>query len=149
MYIQKVFNKKILDVIIKSNMKIVNFLNVIFNLNDDTYKPYKKQTKLHNIMNKIWRVADTTSRKVCKNQKEPKKHKGNIIWFNPSNSKIMKTNIGKYFFHLTKEHFPPEHKFSKTFDRNTLELSYSCMPNLKRLINNHNQNILRDKLQST
>ena len=31
-----------LDVIIERNMKIVNHLDVIFNLNDDTYKPYKK-----------------------------------------------------------------------------------------------------------
>ena len=30
-----------LDIIIECNMKIVNYLAVTFNLNDDTYKPYK------------------------------------------------------------------------------------------------------------
>ena len=58
-------------------------------------------------------------------------------------------NIGKYFFRLINKHFPPEHKFHKIFNKNTLKLSYSCMPNLKSLINSHNQNILRDQPQST
>ena len=31
-----------LDVIIECNTKIVNYLDVTFNLNDGTYKPYKK-----------------------------------------------------------------------------------------------------------
>ena len=30
-----------------------------------------------------------------------------------------------------------------------LKLSYSCMPDLKRLINSNNQNVLKDQLQST
>ena len=70
-------------------------------------------------------------------------------WFNPPYSKTVKTNIGKYFFLLINRHFPPEHKFHKIFNKNTLKLSYSCMPNLKSLINSHNQNILRDQPQST
>ena len=31
-----------LDVIIESNMKIVNYVNITLNLNDGTYKPCKK-----------------------------------------------------------------------------------------------------------
>ena len=61
----------------------------------------------------------------------------------------MKTKIGKRFFRLINKHFPPEHKFHKIFNRNILKLSYSCMPNLNSLINNHNQNILKDQTQST
>ena len=30
-----------------------------------------------------------------------------------------------------------------------LKLGYSCMPDLKRLINSHNQNVLKDQLQTT
>ena len=74
-----------------------------------------------------------------------KKRKRNIIWFNPPYSKTVKTNIGKQ----TNKHFPPEHKFHKIFNKNTLKLSYSCIPNLKTLINSHNQNILGDQPQST
>ena len=38
-HLQKVFKDNGLDVIIDCNMKIVNFLDVIFNLNDVTYQP--------------------------------------------------------------------------------------------------------------
>ena len=41
-HIQKIFKEKKLDVIIECNTKIVNYLDVTFNLNNGTYKPYKK-----------------------------------------------------------------------------------------------------------
>ena len=41
-HIKKVFKEKMLDVIIECNTKIVNYLDVTFNLNDGTYKPSKK-----------------------------------------------------------------------------------------------------------
>ena len=71
------------------------------------------------------------------------------MWFNPPYSKTAKTNIRKCFFRLINKHFPPEHKFHKIFNRNTLKLSCSCMPNLKSLINSYNQNVLKDQPQST
>ena len=37
--LQKVFKNNGLDIIIACNMKIVNYLNVTFNLNDGTYRP--------------------------------------------------------------------------------------------------------------
>ena len=40
--LQKVFKNNVLDVIIECSMKIVNYLDVSFNLNDDTYRPYQK-----------------------------------------------------------------------------------------------------------
>ena len=40
--IQKIFKDHGLDIIIQCNMKIVNYLDVTFNLNDGTYKPYTK-----------------------------------------------------------------------------------------------------------
>ena len=39
---QKVFKNKGLDIIINCNMKIVNYLDVTLNLNDGSYRPYKK-----------------------------------------------------------------------------------------------------------
>ena len=84
----------------------------------------------------------------AKKPKGNKKRKRNI-WFNPPYSKTVKTNIGKYFFRLINKHFPPEHKFHKIFNKNTLKLSYSCMPNLKSQINSYNQNIFRAQPQST
>ena len=40
--LQKVFKNKGLNVIVECNMKIVIYLNVTFNLNDGTYRPYQK-----------------------------------------------------------------------------------------------------------
>ena len=40
--IQKMFKEHRLDIIIQCNMKVVNYLDVTFNLNDGTCKPYTK-----------------------------------------------------------------------------------------------------------
>ena len=40
--LQKVFKNNGLDVIIECNMKIVNYLDVTFNFNDGSYRPYQK-----------------------------------------------------------------------------------------------------------
>ena len=68
-----------------------------------------------------------------------------ISWFNPSYSKTVKTKIGKFFLQLIKKHFPKGHKFHKIFNKNTLKLSCSCMPNIKTKINAHDKDILRNK----
>ena len=39
---QRMFKNKGLDIIINCNMKIVNYLDVTLNLNDGSYRPYKK-----------------------------------------------------------------------------------------------------------
>ena len=43
--IQKIFKEHALDIIIQCNMKIVNYFDVNFNLNDGTYKLYTKPKK--------------------------------------------------------------------------------------------------------
>ena len=73
-----------------------------------------------------------------------KNRKRNIVWFNPSYSKSLKTNISKYFFSPLNKFFPPGHKLYKIFDKNTLKLSYSGMPNLKAKIDAHNKKILEN-----
>ena len=40
--IQKIFKEHGLDIIIRCSMKIVNYLDVTFNLNDGSYRPYTK-----------------------------------------------------------------------------------------------------------
>ena len=41
-HLQKIFKNNGLDVIVESNMKVVNYLDVTFNLNDGPYRPYQK-----------------------------------------------------------------------------------------------------------
>ncbi len=68
-----------------------------------------------------------------------------IIWFNPPYSQNIQTNIGGTFLRLIAKHFPPRSKLSKIFNKNTLKVSYSCMPNMLSAIKAHNQKILKGK----
>ena len=75
-----------------------------------------------------------------------------VIWFNPQYSLNVKTNIGKVFLKLVRKHFPRSHKLSKIFNLSTIKISYSSMPNVKKLIKQHNSKFLnkdRDKIQRT
>ena len=43
--------------------------------------------------------------------------------------------------------YPTGHKLRKIFKRNTIKLSYSCMSNVKQIIDGHNKNILKKAAQ--
>ena len=58
-------------------------------------------------------------------------------------SKNVNTNIGHRFLSLVDKHFHKDHKLRKIFNRNTIKISYSCMSNTKRIIDNHNKQILK------
>ena len=184
------FKNKALDIIKTCNMKIVHYLDVTLNLNDGSYRPYKKPNEETNYihvnsnnppsilkqlpMSIEKRLSSLSSSKEIFEEAAPyyeqclsncgykqklnyrdptspniitkRKRQRNILWFNPPYSKTVKTKIGKFFLQLIKKHFPKEHKFHKIFNRNTLKLSYSCMPNVKTKINAHNMVTLRNTL---
>ena len=73
----------------------------------------------------------------CKN-----KYRKNIfeIYF-PKKSCVEKTNIGKIFLKSIDSCFPKNHVLRKIINRNTVKISYSCMPNFKQKISNHNLKI--------
>lgn len=75
-----------------------------------------------------------------------RKRQRNIIWFNPTFSKNVQTNIGREFLNLIENCFPPNHKLRKLFNKNNLELSYSCSPNIKQIIDGHNKTNLRQNM---
>ena len=79
------------------------------------------------------------------NNQNKKKRKRNIIWFKPPYSKSVKTYIERTFIKLISKNFPPNHKFVKIFNKNTIKLSHSCMPNIRSKINDHNKKILQPK----
>ena len=66
----------------------------------------------------------------------------NITWYNPPFSKHVKTNVGKKFLSIVKDSFPKGHPLKKIFNKNTLKISYSCMPNLQSKISAH-KNMLK------
>ena len=74
--------------------------------------------------------------------KRRNRQRNNIFWYNPPFSKNVNTNIGHRFLTLVDKHFPKENKLRKIFNRNTINISYSCMNNTKQIIDNHNKRIL-------
>ena len=76
------------------------------------------------------------------NNQNKKKRKFNITWFNPPYSKSIKTNIGRIFIKLISKHFPPNHKFVKIFNKNTIKL---VIKNIRSKINGHNKKMLQPK----
>ena len=57
--------------------------------------------------------------------------------------------VAKIFLDLVKKHFPPSGKFRKLFNKNNVKVSYSCMPNILRVIKSHNSKILYDTQVTT
>ena len=66
----------------------------------------------------------------------------NITWFNPPFSKNISTNVGRKVLNIAKECFKDGHPLKKIFNKNTLKVSYSCMPNLDSKIKAHNKVLL-------
>ena len=75
------------------------------------------------------------------NDKNRKKKSRNIIWFKPTSSKAVSTNIAKIFLRLINRHFPKSHRLHKIFNRNTVKVSYSCMQNMSKIYKGHNSKI--------
>lgn len=68
-----------------------------------------------------------------------------VTWYNPPYSMNVATQIGKEFLKIINKEFPKSHILSKLFNRNTLKLSYSCMPSIQHKINSHNKAILSNQ----
>ncbi|KAK3737000.1 hypothetical protein QZH41_006438 [Actinostola sp. cb2023] len=65
--------------------------------------------------------------------------KRNTIWYNPPYDRNVKTNVGKEFLRIIDKCFPPSNRLHKIFSRNTVKISYSCMPNVARIIDGDNK----------
>ena len=80
-----------------------------------------------------------------------KTRKRNIIWFKPPWSDTIITKIGSLFLKLIEKHFPSNDPLRKLFNKNSLKLSYGCLPNVNSFISAQNRkllsNISTDKVQ--
>ena len=63
----------------------------------------------------------------------------------PPFSEHVKTNIGRTFLNLLEKHFPSRHRLHKICNKNTVKISYSCMPNMAAILSRHNKTILASK----
>ena len=70
-------------------------------------------------------------------------------FFNPPFSLNVKTNVGAKFLRIIDECFPKSHILNKIFNRNTVKLSYKCMPNMQTVIARHNAKLLKSNPGNT
>lgn len=69
-----------------------------------------------------------------------------IIWFNPPFCQTVKTNVGAKFLALIDKHFKGT-PLGKYFNRKTIKVSYSCLPNLDAIISGHNKKLLKSTIE--
>ena len=84
--------------------------------------------------------------KYTENKKTQTKKKTNrqrkIIYFNPPFCQSVKTNIGKAFFEITNKYCKQSEILGKILNKNSCKISYSCMGNIKVIIQKHNKKVL-------
>ena len=73
--------------------------------------------------------------------------KQNITWYNPPFNKGVATNIGRQFLKIVDNVFTADHPLRKIFNRNTIKVSYSTMPNIQQIINKHNAGLMKNNHQ--
>ena len=181
--IVKVFKKFDRKITIDTNLKVTNFLDVTFDLETGSYKPFRKpgddplyinassnhppnilrnkpaaiSKRISDISSNkqvfddaapIYRAALTNSgflndmefsEKTSEKVKKKRNCQRNITWFNPPYSKSVKTNIASKFLKLISKHFPKGCTLYKIFNKNTVKVSYSCMPNISHIISGVNK----------
>ena len=188
----KIFKEIGFKIDIETNLKIVNFLDMTFNLIYGSYKHYKKPKDTLLSINKnsnhppqiIKKMPKTINDRLCRNSlnaeifhaskieyetalrnsgyknvdfKYDLVHKNNnkrskqrnIIWLNPPFSQAVSKNIAKPFPDLLDKYFPQNNQLHKSFNRNTVKLSYSCMPNMGSIIKSHNKNLTNAENKQT
>ena len=78
-------------------------------------------------------------------KKNRRRRRYNVVWFNPPYSSQVKTRVGHLFLGLVDKHFKRGTKIGYRFNRNTLKLSYSCLPNMGAKIRHHNNRVMGSK----
>ena len=179
-----IFKSQNLKITIDANKKVVDFLDITFNIENNTYKPYTKPSNkimyinsksnhppciIKNLPESINRRLNTISSnkdmfdQSVRPYQEALNNSGynhkliykpihsntsrnrtrNITWYNPPYSSNVKTNIGKQFLNTIDKCFHANHPLKKLFSRQTLKVSYSCMPNIKSAIDAHNNKLIK------
>ena len=82
------------------------------------------------------------------NAPRPKKSRTRkVTWFNPPYAANLQTDLGRRFIGLIDKHFVKDNPLSKILNRHTVKISYSCMPNMRAKILQHNNKLLLDNVK--
>ena len=135
--------------IIKQVPKIINDRLNNISSNEEVFKEasntYQKALDQSGYKHTLKYEKKTNNNGTEQSPSRPKKKpKRDVVWFNPPFNKNVKTNVGKCFLKLIDKHFPQGHKLRKVINRNCVKISYSCMPNIRTIIQTHNARILQE-----
>ena len=82
------------------------------------------------------------------NVKKKRTRKKRVTYFHPPFCSSVETKLGKRFLELVDRCFPVGHPLHAVCNRSTLKISYSCLPNMKAIIQRHNDMILESGTQT-
>ena len=178
-----------LEITVDPAVKITEFLDIEFNLEDHSYRPYRKPNSkiryIHSasnhpriikkqipkiISNRLSRRSSDESkfrevekeysdalrkngykeglRYVKEVKGKKKKRKRKIVWFNPPFCESVKTNVGRKYLELVRKHFSKKNPLHKILNKNSMKVSYRCMPNVDTIISSHNKAVLsKEKIE--
>ena len=112
----------------------LNSLSATKEIFDEHKEPYQKALESAGYGFKLeYKTQQETNTRARKNRSR------NVLWYNPPYSRNVKTNIGKKFLTIIDTCFPKNHPLAKIFNRKTLKISYSCMPNMGKIISKQNR----------
>ena len=101
---------------------------------------YQRALENSGFEHKLTYTPDTAPDSAATDKKKRKRQR-RILWFNPPYDMQVKTNVAQKFMTIVEECFPKGHKLRKIFNKNSLKVSYCCMPNVQSRINTHNRKV--------
>ena len=131
---------------IESGLYTLPFNEKIF---QEASSPYQKSLQNSGYRHTLTYKRPENDNNSTNINKMKRNRKRQIIWFNPPFNLKTKTKIGKLFLNLLDKHFPPHNKLHKLFNRTTVKISYSCMPNMNSYTYMHNHKVLNNKPNET
>ena len=130
--------KKELPEMIKKRLSELSSSEELFN---SEVTEYDEALKAAGYSEKLQYIhPDKLNNNLSNNTRRSRKRK--IIWFNPPYNECVSSNLAKNFLKLIDKHFDKTSPLKKYFNKNTVKVSYSCMPNMISIITSHNRKIL-------
>ena len=127
-------------IVIKMIKKRLNRLSKTKEIFNESITGYQNALTNSNFKHKL----KHSSHQNNQSKKKPTRTR-KTIYFNPPYCQSVRTNIGKAFLLLIDKHFKEDHKLNKIINRNNCKISYSCMSNIKKLIQKHNRKYLKTR----
>ena len=78
--------------------------------------------------------------------KKKRRRYKNEFWYNPPWNINVQTKIGEAFLKALDSEIKPDNPLRKVFNRHTIKISYSNMPNMSKVVSTHNSKIFTKKM---